>query len=125
MPENLNDTAATVDQNDEYMRDRSHPRGKPYSHKQQDSMALAKGKTMLYNKDTPTDGVVFEGHEVADARADGWLPEPLIHPNCPDKQPSSKDRDELMAYAKSIGLNPHHKLSMESLVKLIEGAKDG
>ena len=128
MPENLNDSAATKRQNDVYVVDRTNPEGKPYSRKQRDSVAAAMGKTMLYNKDAPTDGVVFDGHEVADAMSDGWSDAPLIHPNCPDKvakveAPIEQDNElaGLWAEIDRLGVEPrpHHRSGKEKLMKAI------
>ena len=128
MPENLHDTAATLKQNDVYMVDRTAPEGKPYSRKQRDSNAAAVGKTLLYNEDNPSKGVVFEGHEVNDALADGWIDAPLIHPNNPDPVAELKAAPEhdtelvaLWAEIDRIGVKPrpHHFSGKEKLMKAI------
>ena len=127
MPENLNDTAATIDQNTQYVMDRAHPSGKPYSRKQRDAIAAAKGKTMLYNGENPTNGVIFEGFEVADALTDGWVDAPLIHPNCPEKvakvEVVEQDNELALLWAEvdrlGVEPRPHHRSGKDKLMKAI------
>jgi hypothetical protein len=133
MPENLNDTASTLNQNAEYVRDRTHPQGKPYSRKQQESIAAAKGRTLLYNEDNPIRGVVFEGYEVNDALEDGWVDSPLMHPNNPNpvKAETKPEVDNEMAglWAEVDRLNmdprPHHRSGKNKLMDAIARYKDG
>ena len=155
MPANLNDTAATKHQNDRYLTDATHSEGKPYSRKQREHMESIQGLTMLYNREHPTNGVKISHADAVVAMDAGWVDAPLIHPNNPNPIVVKKDvgqmlkdakklaeenekliaelekeagvvsRHDLMTQAKSLGLNPHHKLSTESLIKLIEGAPDG
>ena len=134
MPENLNDTASTLSQNATYERDRTHPQGKPYSRKQRESIEAAKGKTCLYNKEHPTKGVVFEGYEVPDAMADGWVDAPLIHPNNPNPvvkaAPAPEQDNELAALWAEIDRldikpRPHHRSGKDKLMKAIAGYADG
>ena len=133
MPENLNDTAATLQQNTEYERDRTHPQGKPYSRKQKDAITALSGKSCLYNEDNPERGVVFEGFEVADALADGWVDAPLRHPNNPDpvvKKVEPKQDFELQALWAEVDRldikpRPHHRSGKVKLMDTIARYSDG
>jgi len=133
MPENLNDTAATLKQNTEYERDRTHPEGKPYSRKQREAIAAYKGKTWLYNEDHQTNGVIFEGHEVKDALADGWVESPLVHPNNPtpvEKKPVPEEDYELKALWAEVDRldikpRPHHRSGKNKLMDTIARYSDG
>lgn len=88
MPANINDTPARKKQNDDYIADPTAPAGKPYSRKQSEANTAHKGRTRLYHKtQCPNNGQVFEGFEVDDALADGWVDEPYVHPNAPDHAP--------------------------------------
>ena len=124
MPENLNDTAATKEQNDIYLRDPTNPGGKPFSIQQQRSNEAAKRKTMLYSEDHPTKGVVFDIDEAPDAMADGWVDAPLVHPNNPNPVVEPVQDTELKALwaeVDRIGVTPrpHHRSGKEKLMKAI------
>ena len=134
MPENLKDTAATAEQNATYERDRTHPLGKPYSRKQREGMEAAKGKTWLYNEDNPERGVIFEGFEVKDALADGWVDAPLKHPNNPNpvekKAPEPVEDYELKALWAEVDRleikpRPHHRSGKTKLMDTIARYSDG
>jgi len=134
MPENLNDTASTLKQNAIYERDATNPEGKPYSIAQKRSNAAVKGRTLLYNEDNPTRGIVFEGYEVPDAISDGWIDAPLIHPNNPNpvkvEAPEPEVDNEmagLWAEVDRLDMDPrpHHRSGKAKLMDAIARYKDG
>lgn len=132
MPENIHDNSSTKTQNDIYLVDPLNPRAKPYSTVQKAANEANKGRAILYYKDGPDGGRVFEAHEVEAALAKGWRDTPYKHPNNPEHVPpvepetaSSPERDVLMMEAKELGLNPHPRLGVDKLRKLIAEASDG
>lgn len=119
MPENLNDTAATKKQNRIYDEDRTHPQGKPYSRKQQESNAFNAGRVCLYKGDGSH---VFASDEVEDALSDGWKDTPKVNHNNPDHCEEQDDEmNALWAEVDRLGVKPrpHGKTGKVKLMKAI------
>lgn len=137
MPENLNDTAATGKQHQTYLNNREDPGGKPYSRRQNEANERTVGRSMRYNEDNPTRGVVFEAHDLARAEEEGWVDAPLIHPNCPNVKPKPKVEEKVeeknpelkVLWDEVDRLNiyprPHGKTGIEKLRKIVAKAADG
>ncbi len=91
MPENINDTPARFEENEEYLRDPISNSAKPYSTKQEAANREHAEKVWMYHK---TEGArLFDKDDVPE----GWQDTPFEHPNNPDHQPEPVENDELKA----------------------------
>ena len=84
MPENLNNSPARLEENEQYLRDPTSPSGKPYSTEQKAANERHKHRETLYHV---TEGRrVFDKSEVEAAKKEGWRDVPFVHPRHPNKK---------------------------------------
>lgn len=117
--ENLHNTAATYDQNQDYLKDPTRPESKPYSTKQQAANQAQGGRSWLYHK---TKGEqIFDAEDMEQAEKDGWSNTPFKHPNNPDHQApvdaseNNSETDALKLEAERIGLKVDKRWSNKRL----------
>lgn len=86
--ENIHNSAATLEQHTQYLKDPTRPEAKPYSSKQVEANEAHKQRVTLYHKTLNADVLgrkVFHIDEVEQAKKDGWVDTPYIHPRHPNK----------------------------------------
>jgi len=95
--ENLNDTPARFEENEQYLRDPESPQAKPYSTKQLMANDSHAQNVWVYDKEEG--GKLVSREEAEDLLADGWKDEPYEHPNNPNAKKSEKvvETDEVKA----------------------------
>ena len=82
MPENLNNSPARFEENEQYLRDPTSPSGKPYSTEQKAANERHKRRVTLYHE---TEGRrVFDRSEEKEMLAKGWQDAPIVHPKNPN-----------------------------------------
>lgn len=109
--ENLNNSAVTLEQHIKYMKDPTDVEGKPYSTKQVSANIAHAQRETLYHKtlSPPMGRRVFDKEDVEQAKKDGWVDVPYIHPKNPKKvveakEPETPELEALKAEAKSMGI---------------------
>lgn len=125
MAENLNDSPATYEENQAYLRDPLDPKSKPYSSKQVAANEAHRLVTHLYHKNHEA-GRDFYIEEVEQAKADGWVDVPFVHPNNPEhKEPEiTSERTLLFEEAERLGVKVDKRLSDTKLrAAIVEAGK--
>jgi isopentenyldiphosphate isomerase len=110
MPENINDTPARYDQNNEYLRDPMNTQAKPYSTKQMTANQSHANKVWVYNEDG---GKIVSLEEAKKLLSDGWKDSPYAHPNA------------LKTEAENVGLKVDKRWGAKKLKDELLKASDG
>lgn len=128
MPENINDSPARYEENEDFLRDPMSNTAKPYSRKQKEANYNHARKTWLYHK---TEGAkLFDKDEVEDAFEDGWVDVPFKHPNNPKHVAPTKEEKESPEYlalkeeAEGLGIKVDKRWGLKKLTEEIMKTED-
>jgi len=131
MAANLNDSPATFEQNQQYLKDPMSAQGRPYSTKQMAANRNHGSKVRLYHKDYKKDngGKLFDADEVDAAISEGWSDIPFINHNNPEEKVErveAKETDErkaLIAEAEKMNIKIDKRWSDDKIKKaMLEAA---
>lgn len=130
--ENLQDSPATFEENQEYLKDRTSAEGKPYSTKQVAANAAHARRTTLYHKTLHPQQLGrknFDIDEVEQALKDGYRDTPFIHPRHPklkivEETPEHKipELKVLKAEAEALGIKVKGNWGIKKLKEVIKAA---
>lgn len=136
MAENMRDTPVTREQHEEYLRDPTSEKGRPYSSRQVASAQHAANQVWLSHREHGRR--IFNRADVPDALADGWSEKPFRHPNDPkyrhpeDAKPAesevekvSEDLQFLRDQAEKLGIQVDTRWREKRLLAEIEAASSG
>ena len=124
MPENLNDSPARLEENEEYQRDPYSTQGKPYSTKQLAANARHGQRETLYHNEHGRR--VFMRDEVEDAKKDGWRDVPFVHPRHPENVIEIDDPEmkALVKEAQEMGIKVDKRWNKKRLISKMREAVD-
>ena len=114
--ENINDTPARFEENQDYLRDPLSTTAKPYSTKQQQANEEHASKVWLYNKDG---GKLFSRDEAEEAMKDGWKPEPYKKAK-EEKPVEDAELKALREEAKDMGVKVDKRWNKKRLMEEME-----